>query len=319
MDPYVADFLTPSPTNSPGISNISVSASSGIYLNTGTATNMSLIVSPQYNYGVNSASGIFVNSDNPGWSGPFIYTGSMNSGQYQISIFNVGGQYVSLSGGSFSSGQGIQVFAPPNSTFNTGLTFTGPVSNYGVWVNATQEGSNINVASGQTQTLNYAANTGAATPGWNYGPNGITLQTINSGSSSTSFGPNITGFTFAPGINGVTLTSLDLSNSTVKTEIGALIAANTPGISGSATALVINASVAPAAVALTALSALDVPSGSSISFTGFGNTSTSIDVNVTGNSTTTQAIVNGAVTFTNSGLAFGNLTITSNQADQLYR
>ena len=238
--PYIADYIESSVINSPGIANISITASCGITLNAGNFTGMNSVISPQYNYGVFSPAGIFLNNSvipNPGnnlpaWTGPVNYTGSMNAGNYQITVWDPTGQNVSLSGGTFVAGQGIQVLATPNSSFNTGITYTGPVSNYGAWVNGTQVESGISVASGQMQTVSFASNTGAATSGYNVGPNGVTLMTINTGATSSSFGPGVTGFTFGAPSSSVTLSSLDLSNPTVVSDIGALIAANTVGISG---------------------------------------------------------------------------------------
>ena len=99
----------------------------------------------------------------------------------------------------------------------------------------------------------------------------------------------------------------------MKTDIATLIANNTPGISGSATALVLNASVSSSSVTLGSLSALDVPQGDSITFTGFTSSSPIIGVNLTSGSSTTQALINGTLSFTNSNNSIGQLTITSTQ------
>ncbi len=317
----INQYVLPAAVQTPGITNISITASASITLDTSVATNMNLVISPQYSYGSGPSpiTGILVNTsvtgfdfgqNDPGWTGPFTFTGSMNSGQNQIQIFNYGGQNISLSGGTFTSAYGIAVMTLPNSTFNTSLTFTGPVSNYGVWVNGTQEGSNINVASGQTQTLSYAANTGAGTDS---SPVPLAVETINTGSTSSSFGPGITGFTFGPGAPSISLSSLDLSNATVKTDIATLIANGTPGISGSATALVLSSSVSSLLVNLGSLSALDIPQGDSITFTGFTNSGPIIGVNLTSGSSTTQALINGTLSFTNSNASVGQLTISSTQ------
>ncbi len=119
-------------------------------------------------------------------------------------------------------------------------------------------------------------------------------------------------FKFA-GIAPVTLHSLDLTNATVKTDIATLIANGTPGISGSATALVLNSSVSSSLVTLGSLSSLDIPQGDSITFTGFTNSSPIISVNLTSGSSTTQALINGTLSFTNSNASVGQLTISSTQ------
>ncbi len=316
----IADFIQYAPITPGGMQNISITASASITLNTAIATNMNLVISPQYS-GASSSSGIFFNTfllPNPGgttpaWSGPITYTGSMNAGQYQIQIVDASGQNISFSGGTFAAGQGINVLATPNSSFITGITYTGPLSNYSAWVNGTPVESGITVASGQTQTVSFASNTGAATPGYNIGPAGVTLLTINTGSTSSSFGPGVTGFTFGAGAPPVTLSSLDLGNSSVQSTITSLLAANTPGLSGTDAALVINASISLSTVTLNALTAMYVPSGDSITFTGFGSGSQAITVNLTGSSTTKQVIDSGTISFTNSGNSSGTLTITSNQ------
>ena len=130
---------------------------------------------------------------------------------------------------------------------------------------------------------------------------------------SSGYGPGITGFTFGPGAPSISLSSLDLSNATVKTDIATLIANGTPGISGSATALVLSSSVSSLLVNLGSLSALDIPQGDSITFTGFTNSGPIIGVNLTSGSSTTQALINGTLSFTNSNASVGQLTISSTQ------
>ena len=194
------------------------------------------------------------------WSGNISLNGTLNAGSNPINIFDSGGQTVTASGGPITA-NALTVYATANSSYNAGLTYTGPVSGYSVWINGTQQTGTITVPSGQTQTFTYAANTGLP------GSNGLAAETFNTGTTSSTFGPGVTGFTFGPVSGLPTLTSLDLTNATVKADIIALV--NAGIISGTSTSVVIPETVSSAYVTLSSLTALNIPQNDAISFTGF--------------------------------------------------
>ncbi len=308
--------ISPGLGQSPGIANISVKASRSINLDTGTASNMSLLLTSSSGDPTNA---IFINSNSinngsyniPGWTGSFNYSGFIDAGLSPIVIYDAGGQSVSITGGYIPC-SGITVYAPVYSTFNTGITLTGPFSNYGVWVNGNQEGSNISLPAGQSVTNDYIANTGGSVV--NITPTGLASVNIIAGPSSSTWGTNINGFSFYPTL---LLSSLDLTSKVVQNTINALISNGTPGVSGSITALVINVSVAPTAVSLSSLTGLSIPVGDSITFTGFGSGSSPIDINLPSSGSISQALIQGSLIFSNGGNSIAQLNINASSGPAL--
>ncbi len=116
----------------------------------------------------------------------------------------------------------------------------------------------------------------------------------------------------------VTLSSLDLTNTAVQTQITNLITLGVYGISGTFSNLTIDAGISTNALTLNSLTAFNVPNGDTLTLTGFANSSPVITANITNTSTTTQAIVSGTVSFSNSNNSIGAISATSTQAGPVF-
>ncbi len=229
-----------------------------------------------------------------------------------------GGSYTGGGGGGFYGG-GTAGIGTGNGTAGSALTSLtyGSGQSGGTGATDVLGGGAGGAPSGSGSTQLAGGGIGAGNPA---GGNGVAAgHSDTTGGTLTVY--YITSHTLGTLVVGTTnlnqtapLSSLDLTTSTVQLEITALVNAGISGISGTYSDLTISSSVSSTYVTLNSLTAFNVPNGDILIFTGFTNGSPVITTNITNTSTTTQAIVGGSVSFTNSNNSVAAMTVTSTQA-----
>ncbi len=243
-----------------------------------------------------------------------------------------GGGAGAASGGGGGVGAGVGNFSPGNGGGFNG----GGAGGAGTLASGTGGSAALNLTYGSGHT----GGSGGNSPASGGAPSGSgSTQLANGGSSGTdgdqngfsagsgqSTGGTLTVNYFSSNSIGTrvvattnlnqttTLTSLDLTNAGVQASINNLITLGVSYISGTLTNLTIDSSISTNALTLNSLSAFNVPNGSTLTFTGFTSGSPTIGIALTNSSTTTQAIVAGTTTFSNSNNSVSTITITSTQA-----